>query len=344
MSFRFGFLFFCGVSTMLRSMMKRRAFTLIELLVVIAIIAVLIALLLPAVQQAREAARRTQCKNNLKQFGLAMANYHDVFLKFPQGGNIGCCDQGPSISYMIRLFPYLDQAPLYNQINMMAPANTISGGKDCFYNPATGSNYPWITTNLPFAICPSDSHSFANNVWNGWTVTNYDGSAGSMVFGSQNGACTVYVTGVLINTWGDNTDPNQTSGMGTRGGPSLSMKDVGDGTSNVIHMGEVIPSCNDHAGNGGLWRENGQSFHSGTAAQINDYTSCPWAPQSQIRFGSCANQTNQWNISWAFKSMHVGGAQFLFVDGSVHFLSQNINYPTYQYLGGRNDGNTVGDY
>jgi prepilin-type N-terminal cleavage/methylation domain-containing protein/prepilin-type processing-associated H-X9-DG protein len=323
---------------MLRAMMKRRAFTLIELLVVIAIIAVLIALLLPAVQQAREAARRTQCKNNLKQFGLAFANYHEVYSRFPQGGNIGCCDQGPSISYMVRLFPYLDQAPLYNQINMNAANAFLIPGS----SPA--ANYSWITTSLPFAICPSDSHGFAANIWNGWSVTNYDGSAGSMVFGSQNGACTVYTTGVLINNWGDGSDPNLVSGMGTRGGASLAIKDVSDGTSNVIHMGEVIPSCNDHAGNGGLWRENGQSFHSGTAAPINDYTPCPWAPANQIRFPACANQTTQWNISWAFKSMHIGGAQFLFVDGSVKFISQNINYPTYQYLGGRSDGNVVGDY
>ena len=331
---------------MLRAMKKRHAFTLIELLVVIAIIAVLIALLLPAVQQAREAARRTQCKNNLKQFGLAFANYHDVYQRYPQGGNIGCCDQGPSISYMVRLFPYLDQAPLYNQINMSAPANTVSGGRDAFFNPATNANYPWITTSMSFAICPSDSHGFAANVWNGWSVTNYDGSAGSMVFDSPNSGCTVYKTNVLINGWGDGNDPNSVSGMGTRGGVSLAIKDVGDGTSNVIHMGEVIPSCNDHAGNGGLWRENGQSFHSGTAAAINDFTPCPWATGNQVRFtqAACAKQTNAWNVSWAFKSMHVGGAQFLFVDGSVHFLSENINYPTYQYLGGRNDGNTIGDY
>src|SRR5471032_1874804 len=101
--------------------MRKRGFTLIELLVVIAIIAVLIALLLPAVQQAREAARRTQCKNNLKQFGLAMANYHDVYRRFPQGGTIACCDNGPQIGYMVRLFPFLDQAPMFNQINMNAP-------------------------------------------------------------------------------------------------------------------------------------------------------------------------------------------------------------------------------
>src|ERR1700758_4309748 len=96
----------------------RAGFTLIELLVVIAIIAILVALLLPAVQQAREAARRSQCRNNLKQFGPAEGNYPRVFNRYPQGGNVACCGFGPNIGYMVRLFPYIDQAPIYNLINM----------------------------------------------------------------------------------------------------------------------------------------------------------------------------------------------------------------------------------
>jgi len=317
--------------------MHPRGFTLIELLVVIAIIAVLIALLLPAVQQARESARRTQCKNNLKQFGLAFANYHDTYNRFPAGGTIGCCDQGPSISYMVRLFPYLDQAPLFNQFNMSCP----DAYNATFYPSSTPPNR---LISLPFAICPSDSHGFASNNWNGWTVTNYDGSAGSMVFGNNGPAINYPSPPALTNGWADGTDPNTLSGMGSRGGPSMAIKDVSDGTSNVILMGETLPSCNDHAGNGGLWRENGQSFHSGTAAAINDFTVCPWATANQIRFTNCKNNMQCWNESWAFKSMHTGGAQFLLVDGSVRFISENINYNTYQYLGGRSDGNVVGEF
>ncbi len=312
---------------------KRRAFTLIELLVVIAIIAVLIALLLPAVQQAREAARRTQCKNNLKQFGLAFANYHDTFNRFPQGGNVGCCDYGPGISYMVRLFPYMDQAPIFNTI-VMSVANSTN---NAFVNNVQA-------TTIPMAICPSDSQGYPANITGGFTVTNYDGSAGSNSFANNGPSNNYPAPPALYNGWGDGTDPTQCSGMGTRGGPSLSMKDVSDGTSNVILMGEVLPRCNDHAGNGGLWRENGQSFHSGTAAPINDFTVCPWAQPSQIRFANCSKNVQCWNEAWAFKSLHTGGAQFLFVDGSVHFMSDNLNYLTYQYLGGRADGNVVGDY
>src|SRR5690242_19296343 len=99
---------------------RNRAFTLIELLVVIAIIAILVALLLPAFQQAREAARRSQCKNNLKQFGLALANYHDIYNMYPIGGTVGCCNLPPNLGFIPRLLPFLDQAPLYNQLNMLA--------------------------------------------------------------------------------------------------------------------------------------------------------------------------------------------------------------------------------
>jgi prepilin-type N-terminal cleavage/methylation domain-containing protein len=323
---------------------RHRGFTLIELLVVIAIIAVLIALLLPAVQQARESARRTQCKNNLKQFGLAFANYHDTFNKFAPGGNVACCNYGPAISFMVRLMPFLDQAPMFNQINMSAP--------DAFnatYYPSGAS--PKISTSFSFAICPSDSHGYSANTVPAnlsatpWSVTNYDGSAGSTTF-ANNGIATNYpAPPALVSNWGDaGNDLTATSGMGSRGGPSLAIKDVSDGTSNVILMGEVLPGCHDHAPNGGLWKDNGQSFHAGTAAPINDFTVCPWATAGQIRFPNCAKNQQCWNEAWAFKSMHVGGAQFLLVDGSVRFISENINYATYQYLGGRADGNVLGEF
>jgi prepilin-type N-terminal cleavage/methylation domain-containing protein len=127
---------------------RRRGFTLIELLVVIAIIAVLIALLLPAVQQARESARRTQCKNNLKQFGLGLHNYHDTFRIFPMGTNGsvrdsctgGCAWRGFSVHAMI--LPYIDQAPVYNGMNMNAMYNELE-------------NSPLSAVKMPAFRCPS---------------------------------------------------------------------------------------------------------------------------------------------------------------------------------------------
>ena len=308
-----------------------RAFTLIELLVVIAIIAVLIALLLPAVQQAREAARRSQCKNNLKQYGLALANYHDTYGMFAIGGTGGCCSLPPNLGFQPRLLPYLDQAPLFNQLNMSAADTTT-------LTLSNGSTV--ISQQIPVALCPSDGI----NPYPGVGQNNYDGSLGSQANGSVDSNCNPYNSFALQSeNNGDGLNISALSGMGSRDGPSVSIRDVTDGTSNTIHMGEVLPSCNDHSG-GGFWQMNAAgNFHASTIVAINDYTTCSWASTGQRRYPNCTNWNN-WNISWGFRSRHTGGAHFLFVDGSVHFLSENISMQTYQYLGGRADGQVVGSY
>ena len=312
-----------------------RGFTLIELLVVIAIIAVLIALLLPAVQQAREAARRTQCKNNLKQYGLGLANYHDVHGIFPIGGTGGCCAVPPALGFQPRLLAFLDQGPLFKQIDFSltdATAQVLSNGQ------RVGLKV------FPVAVCPSVGSS--SNPLNGWGQSSYDGSLGSQGNVSVSGTCNPYQTfAQFVNpNNGDTLIAGQVSGMGSRDGPSIGIRDVTDGTSNTIHMGEVLPACNDHSA-GGMWHSNGMgNFHSSTIVPINDFTTCSWAAPSQIRVAGCSNPNN-WNISWGFRSQHVGGAHFLFVDGSVRFLSENIDHAkTFQRLGGRADGQSVGEF
>ena len=169
---------------------KWSGFTLIELLVVIAIIAVLIALLLPAVQQAREAARRTQCKNNLKQYGLALANYHDTFGMYAIGGTgQSCCSSPPNVGFHSRLLPFIDQAPLFNQINFSMPSGastqTLPNGQAL--NKMT----------IPGAICPSDGY-MQNPSTGGWGQASYDCSMGSQGNTSVNGSCNPYQGFALI--------------------------------------------------------------------------------------------------------------------------------------------------
>jgi len=192
------FWFFFGDFNMIKNWFrpgKRSAFTLIELLVVIAIIAILIALLLPAVQQAREAARRTQCKNNLKQLGLAMHNYHDVYNTFPHnqnrwgGGPIGA-DQIPQWSWLVGILPYIDQAPLYNAFSYdvnVADGNggTITGDRN---HNGIGVNQALAQTGMAAYICPSSPNGSVRRDqtnggyrWNGNTTkggTDYVGSLG----------------------------------------------------------------------------------------------------------------------------------------------------------------------
>jgi prepilin-type N-terminal cleavage/methylation domain-containing protein len=315
------------------SRLRIRGFTLIELLVVIAIIAVLIALLLPAVQQAREAARRSQCKNNLKQLGLALHNYNDVVNKLPSNGVTepgGCCGPGGA-GALVMLLPYIDQAPAYNTINFAA-----APGSWTQWMPSTapvGQRY--FELSLPVLRCPSDTSPISNDPNSSgaqWASASYGLSTGSQFNGgnqcgsyggNQFGTGSVYLA--------SNADPGATSGIYSRGGYSARFADVTDGLSNTIFMGEIRSECSDHAQQG--WAQLNTNMFA-TAAPIN-YNTCPQGP------GTGCNSPTAWNTSMGFKSRHVGGAHFLMGDGSVHFLSENINYTTYQALGDRRDGTPI---
>ena len=342
------------------------AFTLVELLVVIAIIGILIALLLPAVQAAREAARRSQCSNNLKQYGLALHNYHDVYKLFPVGGvsygsgNGNCnnvpgryClewddgDRTPTIGWQVRILPFAEQGGLWNAV-----ASQGDRTHTAYWN-VNVNGQPARLTKVPYSRCPSDPN--ADSVNSDWAQTNYTGSLGSTRTPSADGNCQPWlIAGVHFESPGGTSDHgNDTdhipgwggkqniSGMFGRLGINIGVQDVVDGTSNVIFVGEILPTCNDHTA--GWWHHNGMgNAHASTSVPINEFTTCT-APRNRITYPNCTAQSN-WNFSWGFRSMHPGGAQFLLVDGSVRFLGETINYATYQRLGGRRDGRSVENF
>ncbi len=335
-----------------RGQRKAQGFTLIELLVVIAIIAILIALLLPAVQQAREAARRTQCKNHLKQYGLALHNYHDVYNGFPIGG-VGnwAANDRYKMSWQARILPMIDQSPLFQSINWerINPANhVLPDGRHL------------LSVSVPFARCPSDispTHHLRSDPGLGITTAiarfngSYTGSLGSQSTPSASPACNVwqqFMERLSPNaTHGDAVTKANLSGMFSRGlwgrGISLNMSDVIDGTSNTIHVGEVLADCQSHREWGFYHYDGINNAHASTVVPINNFTTCDNASPGRITHPNCTAKT-QWNFAWGFKSYHVGGAQFLLADGSVRFISENIDHQTYQALGGRRDGRVIGEF
>ncbi|MDB5387093.1 MAG: hypothetical protein JWM11_2739 [Planctomycetaceae bacterium] len=309
-----------------------RGFTLIELLVVIAIIAVLIALLLPAVQQAREAARRSQCTNNLKQFGLALHNYHDTTQAFPFAS--GQSGGGTPHVWNEFILPYIDQAPLFNSINFNVSNSDnstpmIAGGK---------TNFTLLTQPMKFQQCPSNP--FSNS------VTQVDGN-GFDQFGQNQVECYAPCSGSQSSdgvgpdcitvgspawcgapgsSW-DNASPGANPGIfGGRNVFSCRMRDVVDGMSNTMMVGERRGESMHH---GATFTQNFQGAYTG---QKLNSPSAQWATP------------NAYRNNMGFSSRHTGGAFVLFGDGRVKFLSDNINYQTYCYLGDKGDNQVVGDY
>jgi prepilin-type N-terminal cleavage/methylation domain-containing protein len=349
----------------------QRGFTLIELLVVIAIIAVLIALLLPAVQQAREAARRSQCKNNIKQLGLAFHNYHDVYNTLPPAwvsANYQVATGETTIwSWGAYLLPYLDQAPLYNTV---AP-----GIRRIDQNLALGGvNAAALTTPLPVFACPSDP---------GPALNNFDGSLGATStqtteFGTYNryvtnGSANVAIakSNYVVNA--DTGDSNTPAVLAANYGPPLGvawadskvgLRDITDGTSNTILVGERafrIKQLNIGAGNA-----LGFAPATSVGAYANLQCRSCLAVIGIPYWGINQTVTNLEHQSRAYSSNHVGGAHFLMGDGGVRFISENIDHKpgtiagaapplsdhsgvafidsTFERLLGRNDGQVVGEF
>jgi prepilin-type N-terminal cleavage/methylation domain-containing protein len=348
---------------------RLRGFTLIELLVVIAIIAILIALLLPAVQQAREAARRSQCKNNLKQLGLALHNYVDNSKRCPHSGMNNWAGIGYYHgSVLVGLLPHMDQGQLYKTLfDKTAPwdwqsCNASTLGTAGNQWGGTQISQSFTQTVIPALQCPSYEGSSTSS-WQGHAVTCYAASMGAQRMDNNNGCapaggtsegpypallgrvgsaggCTSATNGCFGNGpdgHGNTVDPNRLSGVFSRAGVAVTFAQITDGLSNTIVFGEIRPNCGDHTdnSNGGGWSTPNTNWIA-TTPPIN-YKSCPGDPN----FGTGCNGTSSWNTSMGFKSRHAGGAHFVMGDGSVKFLNQTIDYVMYQRLGDRRDGGAV---
>jgi prepilin-type N-terminal cleavage/methylation domain-containing protein len=330
---------------------RLRAFTLIELLVVIAIIAILIALLLPAVQQAREAARRTQCKNNMKQIGLALHNYHDTFNMFPYANSGAATTVNNNLTTMttyrnqtgwVLLLPYFDQAPLYNTLNHSAAmgrwlnggSRTLAGGGPTAGNAAASS------TKLAALLCPSDS---GQAFFPGFDGT-YGCETGVIAYKSTYGFSAYGQPSTLWSGLGSTV-----AGLQSRplfGAESNSnIRDITDGTSNTVAIAETTLnvydgytgswSCSQHVGNGVDFANlNGQR-------KINDWDCCGWGPGTPWSVKNPAGTLGEWG---SVGSLHTGGMHVLMADGAIRFVSENLDNTTRQRLGYIADGNTVGEF
>ena len=328
-----------------------RGFTLIELLVVIAIIAILIALLLPAVQQAREAARRTQCKNNLKQVILALHNHHDVKLRFPVGISIGrnwwtsmTTDptkypeppggyrnatssypaEGPCYSWMFYILPYVEQANIYNLMNpQLGPGSwpwwlMMPNGK------------PLVSTSLPIYLCPSDP-----NAADGWQEP---GTSNKAALSSYMGCIGTHTYAAVPTFTGP--DPRGGTFINRRGqdgmlyvNSSTKFRDVTDGTSNTIFFGErSSPDDKEYGWSMAGWGGDGYGFGVadvvlGMEERFSSTAGLAQAP-SYFQLG----KTNNFADLFHFWSRHPGGAHFGMVDGSVQFVSYSVDKTALQAL------------
>jgi prepilin-type N-terminal cleavage/methylation domain-containing protein/prepilin-type processing-associated H-X9-DG protein len=322
---------------------SRAAFTLIELLVVISIIGVLIALLLPAVQSAREAGRRAQCINNMRQLGLALHQYHDSHKILPPGHLVEWDTSGGAPPYPVKwmrgslptyILPYLEQQGLFNKINFNVAATGFDAQK---LDGTTGALIRTVAVST--FVCPSDNHD-GKNSW-GAALMNYAGSNGSMARSATGNNQTPCLCSQPYSTFalpqpgqGEHNDSGifkrQNEPVSPRTPFRVSFTSVRDGLSNTIFMGEVRAECSGHA-NLGWFNSNGSHGLVTTTIPIN-YDSCRQTTEPD----GCKRPCN-WNTEFGFKSAHPGGANFLMGDCSVHFVSETVDHRTYQYLGAKAD-------
>jgi prepilin-type N-terminal cleavage/methylation domain-containing protein len=307
------------------------AFTLVELLVVIAIIGVLVALLLPAVQAAREAARRMRCSNNLKQIALALHNYEDTHKRLPYG-TPGCCTPNGS-NWAVSIFPYIELTNLQNKLD-------LSGN---FKTTPQNATVIGEVKRLPSFICPTDpaankpvqpryTHNItpAHMLWYPVSMgpTHMDdcpfcppGTAPS----ETNYCCQFYNFGTYADS--SHTKPGEFSGMFGRVALAIRLGEVTDGLSNTWMVGETLPA---HCTFMGLFSQNFPT--SGTGIPLNTM---------EDRGVGKPEEGMKWFRSCGYKSLHPGGANFALGDASVRFIMKEIDYKLYNNIGTRAGGESV---
>jgi len=303
---------------------------------VIAIIAILIALLLPAVQQAREAARRSTCKNSLKQIGLALHNYEETHRIYPPGyiarnvafNSNSTTETGTGFAWGVMLLPFLDQSPLYNKLNL---------DLDC----TDASNIGLGSETVTIFRCPSDTAQSIFSITVGSNT--YKLSSANYVG--------IYGYGNMTSAPGNPVN----KGILYRNS-SVKMRDITDGSSNAVVVGErshqhkfvgstsIVESDSTwFAAIPGGERSAGMMMMpmmmEGPASLILGHVG-----QGQGTAMEMHHPPNTTNHIANFSSRHEGGAHFLMGDGAVRFLSENMNYDTFRFLGTINDGNVLGEF
>lgn len=359
-------------------MRRSTGFTLVELLVVIAIIGVLVALLLPAIQAAREAARRTQCLNNLKQIGLALQNHHTALGYFPSNQTAAGKDSGTTCesgyySWVVSLLPYMEQHPLYESIDLSANMSD-----SCISGVPISANHPnaaAAATVVAGLVCPSD-------------IVSHDNSA---VLGSANPASDSYAANAgwptrVTGYQGERETPGEYNGFISLQNPgehvdwhptgNISMKMITDGTSHTAAVAERL--IQTESSQDGILSSPGvvKSYHVTSAARtLADMASRCDSSLTHADLGQSAYFGRAWISGWTRtgatymhlknpntnhchftltksngdfaitpSSNHPGGVHLLLADGHATFIHDDINANTWWALGSRNSGDLIGDF
>lgn len=332
----------------MRPLIHRVGFTLVELLVVIAIIGILIALLLPAVQAAREAARRSQCSNNLKQMGLALHNYHDVFLAFPIGSRSGSITPRNvyGTNWRASILAFLEQKALFDKLDFEAGS---------FRSPFTSTNTVLYKLLVPVYKCPSSptdpfvNEAGSSNTDNGSMMHEYVGLSGAYPDpAGRSNVCKQSSRGMVCNN--GLLLPNEVR----------LMRDALDGTSNTViiseQSGQIAPAGQTakvpiRSNYGGGWCGTAAdslpiytvgTMPTGTNFYHTGLTVLRWTLNAETAVSSSSNTAYETNT--VLNSFHPGIVQVLLADGSVRGLSETINMDTLRRLCAADDGQPVGEY